>query len=331
MRWRWRRGAGVSAAAGVLFVVAGRAQAWDSFGHMEVAAVAYEKLAPKTKRRVAALLKLNPSYTYWIVGAKGGDRDRAAFMKAATWADSIKDDPAYTNDQQDGPASRNVGYADKLQHRYWHFIDRPFSPDGTPLIQPKAPNAATQIALFRSVLGTAGAGDDLKSYDLVWLLHLVGDVHQPLHCVSRFDGADPAGDRGGNAVRITGNTLPAVCEDPRCSLGPPANLHAFYDDIAGAGYATAAILAAAATLPAADAAKAAILDETVWTEEGLALATSRIYVAPIGAGDGPFTIDRRYQSAALALGKQRIALAGARLANLLDDCFAREAGAAPPR
>jgi hypothetical protein len=44
-------------------------------------------------------------------------------------------------------------------------------------------------------------------------------------------------------------------------------------------------------------------------------------------GDGPFAIDAKYQDEATALAKQRIALAGARLAALLDDTFAKEAKA----
>ena len=52
-----------------------------------------------------------------------------------------------------------------------------------------------------------------------------------------------------------------------------------------------------------------------------------MYKAPLGLGDGPFTIDAAYQNAALALGKQQIALAGTRLAHMIEDCFAREAEA----
>src|SRR6202042_1762839 len=80
-------------------------------------------------------------------------------------------------------SSLNVGYTDLLRHRYWHFVDTPFSQDGSTLPAIPAPNAQTQIAAFRAVLASAEP-DELKSYDLVWLLHLVGDVHQPLHCVT---------------------------------------------------------------------------------------------------------------------------------------------------
>ena len=312
------------AVAGLL--AARPARAWDDFGHMEIASVAYEALTPKARERVAALLKLNPSYENWIVGARRADRDRMAFMRAATWADAIKSDPRYgATDVQSAPtAAQNLGYPDLLRHAYWHFVDQPFSPDGTPLVPPSAPSAATQIPILRAALASAAASDDIKSYDLVWLLHLVGDVHQPLHCVSRFDKADPAGDRGGNNVRITGNSQPPVCDDPRyCPFGPPTALHAFFDDIAGSGYGTAPIEAAAAKLPRPSAKAAAIDDAGVWIAEGLALARTKIYVTPIGVGDGPFVVDAAYQAAAYDLGTRRIALAGARLANLLNGALGK--------
>jgi len=300
------------------------ARAWDDFGHMEVAAVAFKKLNAKAKKRAAQLLKLNPRYANWIIGAAAGDEDRMAFMRAATWADSIKTDTTYESDDQTAAtAAQNIGYEDHLRHTYWHFVDQPFSPDNTPLVPAPAPSAATMIPLLQAALAAPATSDDVKSYDLVWLLHLVGDIHQPLHCVSRFDAADPKGDRGGNNVKITGNTQPPVCDDPRyCPFGPPSELHAFFDDIAGSGYAVAPVEAAATTLPRTDTKKVAISDVAVWVQEGFELAQSAVYVAPIGVGDGPFTITPQYQAAATKLGQARIVLAGRRLANLINQALA---------
>lgn len=148
---------------------------------MMVAAVAWDQLTEIAKARVAVLLRLNPQYATWTSGVAQEDADEVAFVRAATWADFIKRGNAgYTNDGDDPSvpsASINTGYDDRLQHRYWHYIDPPFSTDGTPLIEPKAPNAETQINAFKAVIGSEQASDELRSYDLVWLLHLVGDVH----------------------------------------------------------------------------------------------------------------------------------------------------------
>jgi hypothetical protein len=95
----------------------------------------------------------------------------------------------YVDDSSDPEAApdakRNIGYDDKMAHRYWHFVDLPFSRDGTALQQTKKPNALTQIIVFQDTIASATADDDVKSYDMVWLLHLVGDVHQPLHATAR--------------------------------------------------------------------------------------------------------------------------------------------------
>jgi len=312
-------------AVAAVLLGAAPARAWDDFGHMVVGAAAFSRLTPRARQNVARLLKINPRYANWVVGARPGDEDRMAFMRAATWADAIKADPRYTNDPQTAPtAGQNIGYGDLSRHAYWHFIDQPFSPDRTPLAPAAAPNLATQIPLLRAALAERDAGDDVKSYDLVWLLHLVADAHQPLHCVSRVDAADPQGDRGGNAVRIMGNTPPPLCDDPRyCPFGPPDQLHAFYDDLLGAGYAVGPAEEVARLLPRPDPKLAAITDETVWIREGLELARKSVYVLPIGVGDGPFAITADYQKAATELARRQAALAGARLANVLNQALGK--------
>ncbi len=165
--------------------------AWNDEGHMAVAYLAYQRLQPETRARVTALLKLNPYYARWLAaipqGTPKADVDRMIFMIAATWPDQIRSDPEYMDDgpnngnSPDGPdSSRNIGYADHMRHKYWHFIDLPYSQDGTPLPPVPTPNAEMQIKAFRAALGS-GASDDVKAYDLAWLEHLVGDIHQPLH------------------------------------------------------------------------------------------------------------------------------------------------------
>jgi hypothetical protein len=184
-------------------------------------------------------------------------------------------------------------------------VDTPFSQDGTALPAIPSPNAETQIATFRAVLGTNPAGD-VKSYDLVWLLHLVGDVHQPLHSSTRVSATDPDGDSGGNNV--------ALCASP-CRN----ELHGFWDQLPGTGSDPNAAVTYAKKLPAADTTAGSDLDATHWIKESFDDAKTAVYVAPIGAGDGPFTTTPAYRAAARKLAKERVALAGVRLANLLND------------
>ena len=287
------------------------AAAWNSAGHMMIAAVAYGKLTPAAHTRVTSLLQLNPDYPRWIEHASREERDEVAFVMAATWPDEIKSEPGYQNDGErpiGADAARNIGYADHLQHRYWHFIDLPFSTDRTPLRQPPTPNAETQIASFRKTLASADASDALKSYDLVWLLHLVGDVHQPLHTTSRFTHSQPNGDAGGNLV--------ALCPRPCRS-----ELHAFWDDVPGTEKNPIVAIRRAAHLPLPDARVAAIDDERQWIHESFLIAQNSVYIPPIGDGPGPWRIDGPYRSIAHRITGDRLALAGYRLAHVLNEAF----------
>ena len=213
------------------------------------------------------------------------------------------------NDGEDPGAApqpnQNIGYDDLFQHRYWHYIDLPFSRDGTPLIQPAKPNALTQIEKFRDALASE-ADDDVKSYDMVWLLHVVGDVHQPLHATSRFSAASPQGDRGGNDVTL--------CEPP-CRN----KLHSFWDGAAGSSSSPTAAIRAAGELDEAPSAAAAITNVSTWIEESFALAKRSVYRSPIGAGNGPFEITGPYRAKSRTIAEEQIALAGARLGKLLND------------
>jgi len=285
--------------------------AWNSFGHMMIAATAYEQLTPTARARIEPLLQLNPDYPEWVAHTAKEERPELAFVIAATWADQIKTEPGYENDGErptSADAGRNIGYGDHLQHRYWHFIDLPFSQDHTPLVQPATPNLQTQIALFRRTLAAPAASDALKSYDLVWLLHLVGDAHQPLHATSRFTQSQPGGDAGGNLV--------ALCERP-CRK----ELHAYWDNLPGTAKKAIVAVRRSAHLPTPSAKVAAIDDERQWIHESFLVAQNSVYIPPIGDGPGPYFIDRPYQGIARRVARDRLALAGARLAHLLNESF----------
>jgi hypothetical protein len=307
-------------AVAVTFNVA--AHAWGPGGHMAVAAVAYDRLTPPVRARVDALVRLNPRFNRWNGmiprGTPAATRRKMLFMLASLWPDQIKDGAdGHRSDgpnngnrpPTDGTADRNTGYDDLALHKYWHFIDLPFSQDGTALQDPPVPNALTQINAFRSVLAS-GSRDELKSYDLVWLLHMVGDVHQPLHCAARFTRTQPEGDDGGNGV--------SVC-NPQCT--PRRSLHSFWDGLLGTAEDPRAALALAQGLPAAPVGAASNLNTEDWIEEGFELAKTRVYVPPIRRGTGPFRITTAYRNSARAVARRRAALGGARLANILNEAL----------
>lgn len=303
-----------SVAALAIFLVIGlpAANAWNSIGHMAVAYAAWQQLTPATRQRALALLQKNPDYNKWLsyipAGTSDDDRDLYIFMMAATWPDEIKaQGSGFKLDGDIAPrtaeATNNTGFTDKYMHKYWHFVNTPFSTDGTALPPNPVPNAQTQIAAFRQTLAS-NASDDVKAYDLVWIMHLVGDVHQPLHSATRITADAHRGDGGGNSVKLTNN---------------PGDLHGYWDNLLSVGetknYPVA--VTAAKQLPAASSA-ASDANEADWVQESFDLAKSSVYIAPVGPALGPYTLDATYGSNALVIAQQRVALAGARLANLLN-------------
>ena len=317
----------------LLTALAAPSYGWNDFGHMTVAYLAYQKLTPAARARVKTLLALNPNHGKWVAAVPAGaDQDLVIFMLAATWPDEIKGDPSYTSDGSAGgnrpdgspDPNRNTGFDDKLMHKYRHFIDQSFSTDGTPTntFQVPTPNAQDSIALFRGVIASTAStdSDDKKAYDLSWLLHLVGDVHQPLHTCTRLTSALPDGDDGGNKVKLS------------CS-GCQSNLHAFWDDVLGTttrltappeekglpdAASILAIIAFAKKVSKPNAAQAAKSSETVWIQESFDAAQQMAYSGLVAGTNGSFSLTASFQKSAKTLAKKRVALAGARLANLIN-------------
>jgi hypothetical protein len=299
--------------------------AWGPIGHMTVAYAAYQRLTPATKARARDLLKLNPDYVSWDKqippGTSQEDHDRIIFIAAAVWADDIKGESQYSDDGPDPggnvpggvKSAQNIGYSDLLRHRYWHFVDMPFSPDGAALPEIPVPNAETQIDAFRAVLAS-DQPDELKSYDLVWLLHLVGDIHQPLHATTRITQGDAVGDAGGNKVKLLGDAS--------------SNLHSYWDDLPGSDCQFCAkkihcvdrAVVLGKILPGVALKSAHETKTSVWVHESFEAARTVVYQEPIGKAEGPYTILPRaaYEERAERLADARIALAGARLAQVLN-------------
>ncbi len=293
------------------------ASAWWDEGHMQIALMAYNKLNDAARARVDALLQMNPDYRDWICGAPDVDIGRAAVMRASVWADDIKLNPKYRDDGNSGTvagAGDNTGYSDLRMHKYWHFTSIGFTTDDTKVLPADPVNLLTQIrALTATLPAKSGATDELRSYDLVWLLHLVGDAHQPLHVGTRFSAALSGGDQGGNLVTV------------RPAKGDTLKLHAYWDGMFG-GYATAngAMLdlktSGLESVPV-DADKASEDDPALWLKESGDLARTFAYAEPVLSATGPVELTRSYETAARDTARSQAALAAQRLANLINKAF----------
>lgn len=270
--------------------------AWNNTGHRIIAAIAYDRLTPAARSRVNQLLKAHPDFATMP--------SREAFLAAASWPDAIRSDPRFYDDTlpEPKPTPLLAGFTSMARHTNWHYIDIPFSPDATPLEPPKVPNALIELQRILKAR-------PLTPYDLPWLEHLVGDVHQPLHCVSRFTHSLPHGDQGGNLVYIT----------------PGRNLHSLWDGLPGTDTRIESVDREAAQVMAewvkSNGQRAKLsTDPRRWVDEGVALAEREVYTfgPESGSENHPIPLPEGYESHARQIARVQLAKAGIRLAEILN-------------
>lgn len=297
--------------AGVLALLApSSAPAWHNQGHMMVAEVAWQHMSSGARCRAIWLLNSDKEYALGLQNPTGIAWRRALFVNAATWPDRIKANTSGFHDDsvKSAHAAQNVGYGDKLRHKYWHFADFEVPNTGTHPVP--AVNALERIKLFTQALSDPTTPKALKAYDLAWLLHLVGDVHQPLHMADQYGPAFSGGnDAGGNGIPVDYTGF--------------SELHGFWDGAPGDNKNNAKVLsisiAAADSLPAAQPSDVAVSDVDAWGQESYDLAVHQVYVPPvILQSAATVTPTPQYVANAQAIAKARVALAGERLANLLN-------------
>lgn len=259
------------------------ASAWNALGHMVVAAIAYERLQPEVRYKVDCLAtSLKKEYP-----------NINNFVQMAPWPDSIR--------------------SQKIEvYTHWHYIDMPFSTDGSPLKNiSDQDNVVWAINEIKPIVANKDANPYERARFLSLLIHIVGDIHQPLHTVGRISAAHLDGDQGGNLFTIH---YPGSQSIP---------LHKLWDDGCGlfngdASSKTVALLANKITNLFPEKNFNNLTNELspdVWVKEGLENA-SIVYNTTENT-----TPSSDYLNNGQILVEQRIALAGYRLANLLNTLF----------
>jgi hypothetical protein len=137
--------------------------AWGPEGHSLVARIAGAQLTPAVRARVMAIL--GPGNT---------------MSSVASWADAIRDHR---------PETYN-----------WHFVDIPIHARHLVMARdcPKDNCVLGVIPKLRQTLADATATPQQRREALMFLIHFIGDMHQPLHCSNN-------GDKGGNGVKVEFN------------------------------------------------------------------------------------------------------------------------------
>lgn len=243
-----------------LIVLPASAFGWNATGHMVVARLAWRQLSEDQRAKVIAVLKKHPHQERYLAARKpdGFTMDEWVFMRAAVWADTVRGRPDF-------------------DHPTWHYINYPIVPPGSSVKEadheppPGQENVVNQLTFAADKIRTGT--DEEKAIYTAWLFHLVGDIHQPLHCAALFSEQYPTGDEGGNLdfIRIRSS---------------PVKLHSFWDGLLGSDTSAGAINADVGEIEALLKANAADVQKEIdahktfesWGREGQELARHVVYL-----------------------------------------------------
>lgn len=185
------------------------AAAWDNTGHIVIAQLAWQRMSAEQRLAATNILKAHPHWQEFLIAGRPENvpEDQWAFWQAAVWPDWVK----HHHEQFSKPT--------------WHYIDYPFIPAGSAMRAEQHPPHAENIltALPVCIDKARSATGQERAIHLCWVIHLVGDIHQPLHCASLFHEQFPKGDHGGNDALY------------RIGAKRIVKLHPFWDDLLGKG------------------------------------------------------------------------------------------------
>lgn len=259
----------------LLLLTAAPSLAWWHEGHQLVVLLAQDHLSHGTQIEISEILSHHPDPTV------------RSLKSASTWPDLIKDEdhPFHHHDRSD-----------------WHYINRPIPDSSAGQSHGKL---VEQLKKQGDILADKDKPKAQRAVALSWYVHLVGDIHQPLHNVNYYSEDFPKGDLGGNRFDVV--------------LGSQAiSLHILWDSIGGrfiekppVGRLRSYNRAFQKDWPIAKMTEETqVGDPQAWSNEGLSLCRHRIY--PQVHQRAPISITALQDT--LDLTKKQLCLAGYRLA-----------------
>jgi hypothetical protein len=248
--------------------------AWNATGHRLAAQIAYDNLTSQAKERFNG-------YNHAL--------DKVyrplSFVNASIWLDILR--------------GEGIEW-----YEPYHYIDIFYTTEDLPLPPTPKINAIWALEKAVHVLKDPKVNEFDKGISYRIILHVIADVHQPMHAVSRVSAAYPQGDKGGNEVQLGKNSV-------------AHNLHAYWDLGGGAfsnnHYSSMGIGKRAAAIEENFPCKRTTSDFSTWADESHAIAVEIAY--NIASGEVPSV---KYQRIVRKLSEQRIAQAGCRTATLLN-------------
>jgi len=255
-----------------LLLIPSSLYAWAREGHEIIAILAEQRLHQDVRDAVVTLL------------------EGTTFIEAASWADKVRN-------QQTAP---------------WHYVNIDISETeyDAARVCPQDQCVIGQIERFRKVLANPAAEFKKRQKALKYLIHFVGDLHQPLHAGDNYD-------HGGNDVEVEfiGETI-----DPY--RHKPWNLHAVWDSgILEVGdrdphHYAERLKVWLNTQPEGAFQNGSVVD---WAMESHDIARDHVYLLPDDRKLG-----EDYYRANVPMVDQQLAKAGVRLAKLLNDALGKK-------
>jgi hypothetical protein len=268
----------------------GPALPWGQEGHSIVAEIAQRRVSPQVNQKINDLL-----------GSELPALKSAQFSlsSVASWADD------YLHMNHD-------------ETRNWHFVDIPFDRDfynaaDDCQLDPKYGDCIVNaLAHFRTALADCSKPVAERAMALKFVVHFVGDIHQPLHDTTAINPDTGSDDQGGNLILVT-----FMDKD-----GKPqsTNLHHVWDTdlIMRKVYDWGEYVRLLETewLPGKDVAALQAGDPVDWAQDAHKAAQTVAYnFRP------DHVIDEEYYKNAIPIVDRQLALAGLRLARVLNEAL----------
>lgn len=325
-------------ALGIWALLAPALLAWADKGHKMVASIALRQLDQAEREKIYVILKHHPRWKEEFADRMPEEIRNGntavqlewAFQQAAIWPDIARE---YKDDVRD-----------KFHRSTWHYINHGIYldqaerekfekefPTGSFQVPDKVEGVTNVIQALkftrRAMKPSEKTPDAEQAVYVAWIMHLIGDLHQPMHSTSMYSSKlFPSGDRGGNEVALVQRT----------------NLHALWDSFPGSGKATlkeardeALTLMIDEEFKKLGEASRAQLDEETWLNESQQLAQTYVYsdevLAPLRnyasieeLKKNPLGMSKDYMQTGGKVAKQRVVEAGYRLGAVLKEIAAQK-------
>lgn len=312
--------------------------AWADKGHKMVASIALRQLDQAEREKILSILKHHPRWKEEFADRmpeeiRNGDAATQlewSFQQAAIWPDIARE---YQNDVRD-----------KFHRSTWHYINHGIFldekeaehfkkefPTGSFQVPDKVEGVTNVIQALkftrRAMKPSDKTSDEDRAVYLAWVMHLIGDLHQPMHSTSLYSSKlFPTGDRGGNEI----------------ALVQRSNLHALWDSFPGSGKVSLKEARDEALTLMIDEehkkqgeAARGQLDEETWLKESQQLAQTYVYTDEVLAPlrnyksleelkKNPLGMSKDYLQTGGKIAKMRVVEAGYRLGAVLKEIAAEK-------